>query len=355
MQWTGTEHKEMEKVFISVMAGAVNQKILTVIRALIDFIYYSQIQLQTSKTLAALERCLKIFHTYKDVLIEAEIRQHFNIPKLHAILHYLNAIRALGSTDGYNTESPERLHIDCAKEGYRASNRRDYLEQMAIWLQRREAMWKREAYLVWIEEKLSTAQPVREAREVEEVDDSDVSDLDGECHTTATTVNNTAVPPAQLYTVAKKAPFHQITVERIISDFGATDFLEALCTFLRKHIPVCKISPHVFDRFDVYKQINICLPYNRYLSNHPREDRIRTTPAVAKLGRKAGTAARFDTALLVENREDHRKFGGLEGVLFNFLFSGHVLTNHPTSQAFVLLRYGSSSSCHPILDPSPIY
>jgi hypothetical protein len=131
-QWTGTEHKEMEKVFIGVMAGAVDKKTFMIIWALIDFIYYSQIQLQTSKTLAALESCLKTFHEHKDILIKAEIRPHFNIPKLHAILHYLNAIRALGSTDGYNSESPERLHIDFAKEGYRASNRRDYIEQMAI-------------------------------------------------------------------------------------------------------------------------------------------------------------------------------------------------------------------------------
>jgi len=347
-QWTGTEHKEMEKVFIGVMAGAVNQRTLTIIQALIDFIYYSQIQLQTSKTLAALESCLKIFHTHKDVLIEAEIRQHFNIPKLHAILHYLNAIRALGSTDGYNTESPERLHIDCAKEGYRASNRCDYLEQMAIWLQRREAMWKREAYLVWIEERLSTAQPVGEG---EEVDDSD-GDSDGERIATTTTVNNsTTLPSVALYTVAKTAPFRQITVERIISNFGAIDFLEALRTFLRKRMPACKISPHIFDRFDVYKQINIPLPYNRYLSNHARADRIRTTPAVAKLGRKVGTAARFNTALLVENWENHRKFGGLEGAFF--LVSGYLPTN-PTSQAFVLLRYGSFFSCPPILDPSHI-
>ena len=84
-QWTGTEHKEMEKVFIGVMAGAVNQRTLTVIWVLIDFIYYSQIQLQTSKTPVALESCLKNFHTHKDILIEAEICQHSNIPKLHAI------------------------------------------------------------------------------------------------------------------------------------------------------------------------------------------------------------------------------------------------------------------------------
>ena len=309
-QWTGTEHKEMEKVFVGVIAGAVNQKTFTVIRALIDFIYYSQIQLQTSKTLAALDSCLKIFHTHKDVLIEAEIRKHFNIPKLHSIVHYLNAILALGSIDGYNSESPERLHIDCAKEGYCTSNRCDYVEQMAIWLQRREAMWKREAYLVWIEERLSTACAVGEGDDSDSDSDSDAEHISD--FTTSTTVNNaTTVPP---YTVAKKAPFHQITIDRIISDFGATDFLEALCSFLRKHIPACKISPHSFDRFDVYKQISISLPHNRYLSNHPRADRIRTTPAVAKLGRKAGTAARFDTALLVENREDHHKFGGLEGL-----------------------------------------
>ena len=318
-QWTGTEHKEMEKVFMGVMAGAVNQKTLTVIRALIDFIYYSQIQLQTSKTLATLESCLKVFHTHKDVLIEAEIRQHFNIPKLHAILHYLNAIRALGSTDGYNTKSPERLHIDCAKEGYRASNRRDYLEQMAIWLQRREAMWKREAYLVWIEERLSTTQPVGDGDS-----DSD-AESDGE-HITTPTIDNATTPSSVApYTIAKKAPFHQITVERIVTDFGATDFLEALSAFLRKHIPACKISPHTFDRFDVYKQVIIPLPYNRYLSNQPRTDRIRTTPAVAKLGRKAGTAARFDTALLVEKWEDYRKFGGLEGAFF--LVFGHLSAN----------------------------
>ena len=34
---------------------------------------------------------------------------------------------------GYNTESPERLHIDFAKEAYQASNKKDYVQQMHIW------------------------------------------------------------------------------------------------------------------------------------------------------------------------------------------------------------------------------
>jgi hypothetical protein len=91
-QWTGTEHKEMEKVFVSIMAGAVNSETLTIICAIVDFIYYAQLQLHTSKTLNALDKCLKTFHVHKDLLIKLEIRQHFNIPKLHAILHYLTAI-----------------------------------------------------------------------------------------------------------------------------------------------------------------------------------------------------------------------------------------------------------------------
>ena len=122
-QWTGTEHKEMQKVFLGVLAGAVSWEVFGVARALIDFIYYSQFQSHTTTSLNALENCLKTFHQHKEVFVRLGIREHFNIPKLHAILHYINAIRALGSTDGYNSESPEHLHIDFAKEAYRASNK----------------------------------------------------------------------------------------------------------------------------------------------------------------------------------------------------------------------------------------
>ncbi|KAG6839374.1 hypothetical protein C0991_003198 [Blastosporella zonata] len=141
-QWTGTEHKEMEKVMMGVIAGAVDSKVLTVARALLNFIYYAQYQCQTSTTLLALKASLKTFHDYKDIFIELGCREDFNIPKLHSLIHYVETIRAFGSADGYNSESPERLHIDLAKDAYRASNKRDYEEQMALWLQRRQIGWE---------------------------------------------------------------------------------------------------------------------------------------------------------------------------------------------------------------------
>ncbi|KAF8868026.1 hypothetical protein BD779DRAFT_1615592 [Infundibulicybe gibba] len=136
--WTGTEHKEMEKVFLGILAGApgTNSRILTIARALLNFIYYAQLQTHTTKTLNALQSCLETFHENKDVFVELGTHNHFNFPKLHSLLHYLASILSLGANDGYNSEVPEHLHIDLAKDAYCASNKRDYHEQMVLWLQR---------------------------------------------------------------------------------------------------------------------------------------------------------------------------------------------------------------------------
>ncbi|GBE84274.1 hypothetical protein SCP_0602520 [Sparassis crispa] len=141
-QWTGTEHKEMQCVFVALLVGAVPPKVLTVVRVLLDFIYLAQFCLHTSTSLARLDTCLKLFHEHKDVLIDFKVHMHFNISKLHSLQHYVNAIQLYGMADSFNTELPERLHIDYAKEAYRASNRCDYEEQMALWLQRQEAIFR---------------------------------------------------------------------------------------------------------------------------------------------------------------------------------------------------------------------
>ena len=69
-----------------------------------DFIYYAQFQLHTSETLNAMQTCLDTFHLHKDVFVELGLCEDFNIPKFHAMQHYINAIRSLGSADSYNTE-----------------------------------------------------------------------------------------------------------------------------------------------------------------------------------------------------------------------------------------------------------
>ena len=98
--------------------------------AVIDFVYYAQLQVHISNTLLALEMALKTFHENKEIFIQEGIQQHFNIPKIHQMMHYAEAIHSRGTADGYNTEASERLHIGYAKEGFRASNKKDYNKQM---------------------------------------------------------------------------------------------------------------------------------------------------------------------------------------------------------------------------------
>ncbi|EDR01734.1 uncharacterized protein LACBIDRAFT_332982 [Laccaria bicolor S238N-H82] len=277
-QWTGTEHKEMQKVFLGVLAGAVSWEVFSVARALIDFIYYSQFQSHTTTSLNALKNCLKTFHQHKEIYICLGIREQFNIPKLHAILHYINAIHALGSTDGYNSESPECLHIEFVQEAYRTSNKQDPMEQMALWLQRQEAMWIREGYVMWLEKGLEAMLHV----------------------------------PTTSYMIAKKAPFKNVPVSWLASDFGAVDFIPALTTFLHEHIPGCDITPNAHDTYDLFKQVIVSLPPNQYLSELKiHTNRIRAIPAVKGKGRKAGAPAVFDMALVGEDIVEYRALGGI--------------------------------------------
>ncbi|KAK0443005.1 hypothetical protein EV421DRAFT_1736054 [Armillaria borealis] len=113
-QWTGAEHKAMEQVFVGLIVGAVDKRVLMAVRAAVDFIYFTSLHSHTSSTLAALSQALDDFHKYKDIFIELEVRDHFNIPKIHAMEHYVHLIGLFGSADGFNTESLERC-IPCFK------------------------------------------------------------------------------------------------------------------------------------------------------------------------------------------------------------------------------------------------
>ncbi|KAF7378421.1 hypothetical protein MSAN_00268700 [Mycena sanguinolenta] len=149
-QWTGTEHKEMEKVFLGLIAAGAHPQMVEAVRGLIDFAYFASLQSHTSVTLDGMRASLDRFHANKQIFIDLKGRSnHFNIPKIHSLEHYAPGICLFGSADGFNTESPERLHIDYAKNAYRASNKKDYIEQMTLWLQRQEAVARFSAYLEW--------------------------------------------------------------------------------------------------------------------------------------------------------------------------------------------------------------
>ncbi|KAJ7059609.1 hypothetical protein C8F01DRAFT_1232034 [Mycena amicta] len=301
-QWTGKEFKEMQRVFVGVMTGAVNDKILTIVKALIDFIYYAQLQSHTNRTLDALQAALDTFHTHKQVIIDLDVRDHFNIPKFHSMQHYIDAIRRRGSCDGFNTESPERLHIDFAKNAYNASNGRDYTIQMTIWLRRREAIAKRSRFIVWFDSQQPVAGGSTAPSANEDVQPAeDEPELMGKL-------------AAVTYTIAKFPAAPRRTVAQIHAGHLATDLTVALTTFIRQRFLSIHILPGPFDFYDVFHQIKLSVPRNRYLNPEERVLRIRAHPGVPAAGRKSASPAVFDTALVIADPAQYTPSSGLTGL-----------------------------------------
>ncbi|KAF8885723.1 hypothetical protein CPB84DRAFT_1816804 [Gymnopilus junonius] len=91
-----------------------------------------------NETLGYLRTALKEFHDNKSYFVNVKCREHLNLPKLHSLSHYIESIELFGTTDNYNTEMFEHLHIDFAKHGWRATNQWDEFPQMIHWLCRQE-------------------------------------------------------------------------------------------------------------------------------------------------------------------------------------------------------------------------
>ncbi|KAJ3549253.1 hypothetical protein NM688_g5199 [Phlebia brevispora] len=273
-QWTGTEYKNMEKVFLGVVAGAAEKDVILAVRAVLDFIYYAHFETHTEESLQNLDRAWQAFHRYKHVFLRNGARKQpaFNIPKLHSMIHYVRSIRLLGTADGYSTESPERLHIDFAKLGYRASNRKQYISQMATWLNRQEAVRRFEGYLQWLE--------VRKGADGSAEDEGE-SDGEEDSVTEAKVVEDDeeSVPSLERYKIAKKPPYLRVPIEKVVTRYGAPDFIECLQDFLhRERRDVCASTAteiHGSTNVSIFKQFKVTLPVMSQVSKKATVDTVR--------------------------------------------------------------------------------
>ncbi|KAG1852717.1 hypothetical protein F4604DRAFT_1883476 [Suillus subluteus] len=195
---SGTEHRQICQFLLGIIIdirlpnNMSSARLLRAVRGLLDFLYIAQYPCHSSETLVFLNEALELFHRNKDIFIDLGIRNSFNLPKLHFALHYTHMIRTYGTTDNYNTESTERLHIDLAKDAYRSTNHKNEFAQMATWLERREKILRHEKYIQW---KLGGT-------------DTQV--------------------------MTKHPTLKAITIDKIKSDYGALYFRESLARYIAK-------------------------------------------------------------------------------------------------------------------------
>jgi hypothetical protein len=271
-------------------------------KAVMEFLYLAQLQRHTVHTLEMMDWTWAIFHTLKDEFLKkGREKQDFEIPKLHKLIHYQNAIERLGSLDGYNSKATERLHIDYAKHAYIATNCRDYIPQMTKWLTRQEAINTHSAYLTWATEregrrvKADKGDAGRDKVDADDNSDGKESDDEEKAEVIALLVRPSAMPR---HWVAKKSYKAGHTVASLVGTYGASQFIPALQKFCEIHFPNSEFPPCEYDRYNVYAKAYINQTLNPYIRGDLEPDRIMCTPSRPRKGRKPATPAQSDVALV---------------------------------------------------------
>ena len=283
---TGKEHADMCRILLGIIVdmdlpGVTSPTpLIQSTRALLDFLYLAQYPVHTSETLRLLRQSLRNFHTNKHIFVELGIREDFNLPKLHSLAHYVESIELFGTTDNYNTEYTERLHIDLAKDAYRATNHRDEYTQMTIWLERKEKILRHQSYLEW-------------------------------CRGNGAGVATR--PPSIAYngalTLTKWPSRKTVDFDEIVTKYGAIFFREALRRYLvlsqhsgpdlnRNQLEEAIVYKKLwFTSVPVYHKLKFMTPVDLAHTKHLTLDAIYVQPErLSKKGR--AIPARFDTAFV---------------------------------------------------------
>ncbi|KAJ3964841.1 hypothetical protein EV361DRAFT_975920 [Lentinula raphanica] len=306
-QVSGTERKHMARILLACLKGKMDDKGITTCRSILHFIQLAQYPSHDQETLKYMKAELDTWDLYKDYFITEETRTHFNIPKFHSLIHYIDSIRWTGTTDNTNTEAFERLHIDFAKEGWRSSNKRDHFPQMIAFISRKEKVSSFDFYRSWSPINLNVPDvpdvPDEEARRDEDIKPL-LSPLDLEETRKIKRYRSKEGKEERssvVITLSKYPKEKRKKVEAIALLHGAPGFLAALKLFLNDQLPergkksLVLGSPLPFQTLEVWHNFSH-VPLK--VLDQPERSLIKAQPLSTN-----NRAARFDTVLVLENEE----------------------------------------------------
>jgi hypothetical protein len=228
---------------------------------------------------------------------------------------------SFGTTDGYNTETNKRLHIDYAKDAFEATNKHDFIEQMNTWLTRGEKLLRLHQCIAWRATQALTPLPAWSP--APSPSSGSLADL------TAPRPLPLIRPQSKLIVSIAKAPSaHAVSFANLVSQHSATSFVETLqCYIAQVQNPHARprksgYAPLPFLEIDVFHRVKIDAPNPQLdtakaLHNIVHIEPSQTTPKGKKL------PAQFDT-ILVRNSVTPKisspagPLGSIEGKLVPF-------------------------------------
>ena len=294
---SGHEHKKMCCILLGLIVdlpipgGWDSTRLMRAVRALLDFLYLAQYQCHTRETIDRLQDTLSVFHNNKAIFLDLGVRQNFNLPKLHSLTHYVSSIHLFGTTDNYNTEQTERLHIEFAKDAYRATNRKDIYPQMTTWLERREKILLHTAFVKWRQHKHPIQPQTRRIPEPPRV-------------------------PTQTIKMAL-SPVKSVTFDVLASNYGAIGFQDALADFLARlnhpSVSVSALRQRAADTLIPFRSVPVFhnIKFTKIGDSGKSEisDSAHARPETVDTNSRV-LPARFDTVIV---RQDSLHGQGLKG------------------------------------------
>ncbi|KIJ62538.1 hypothetical protein HYDPIDRAFT_135569 [Hydnomerulius pinastri MD-312] len=286
---TGKEHADICRILLGLVIGIPlrngfqSQRLIRSVRALLDFLYLAQYPTHTSSTLKLLEDALQRFHENKNIFVDLGVRTHFKLPKLHSLSHYTQSIKLYGTTDNYDTQYTERLHIDFAKDAYSATNCKDEFPQMTQWLERKEKIQHHDAFIKWT-----------------------IAGCPPSLHHPPPSLTTTNSTSSHLQ-MTKAPSVKAVTFEKLETSYGATYFRDALARYIvsRRNpsftdTQVERESAKIYFRFStipVFHKMKFLIQGPSTLMDIQSVDAAHIKPA-SKDRRGRTIPGRFDTVLV---------------------------------------------------------
>ncbi|KAF5366528.1 hypothetical protein D9758_008923 [Tetrapyrgos nigripes] len=109
---TGDDSKALMKVYLSVIADYLPDEMVQCFAAFFDFCYLVRRSDFNETALAEVEEAVRRFHHYRVVFLSTGVRQDFNLPRQHAMMHYVQHIVVFGAPNDALTN--QRLDKLCA-------------------------------------------------------------------------------------------------------------------------------------------------------------------------------------------------------------------------------------------------
>ncbi|KAI1782523.1 hypothetical protein LXA43DRAFT_1143098, partial [Ganoderma leucocontextum] len=275
---SSAEHKQISRFLLGLVVDmplpdpddhTSTAQLVRATRSLLEFLNIAQYPVHTDDTLASLDAALASFHNARDIFL-------------------------FGTTDNYNTEATERLHIDFAKDAYRATNHKDEYPQMTKWLERREKILHHSNYVLWRLQQAEVGPATLSAHQCVRWEPPDLA--------------------CPLHIKMTKHPSRKaVPLDEIISHshYGATFFVPAFARFIVQHNNPALSLRQIEDRARYFRLPFGSLPvyhrikfWNEVIFGPDTLDSIHVHPRQSSSSEDIVIPARFDTALVDVRRDD---------------------------------------------------